>query len=72
MHLLPADTRAERETSCGGFLTCLESGDIVSVVGSQDDLKRIGTLVDERFQKQLSVVRELETAHFTLYHIQAD
>lgn len=71
MYLLPEVAAAEHRTGCGGLLRCLTSGAQLSVIGSEDDLARLKTLIKERTGKSLVVVRQLTYPSFMFYQVTA-
>lgn len=67
LYLVPEIRDDEMASGCGGFLECLASGRRTALVASQDNVKSLRILVQERYGKTLEVERKTECPSFTLY-----
>lgn len=71
MYLLPQVVEGERLRGCGGFVDCLASGTTLNLVASDDDVKRLDTLLREHYGKTLTTLTRTSTPSFTLHVIAA-
>lgn len=67
LYLVPEIRDEEMASGCGGFLKCLASGRRTALVASQDNVKLLRILVQERYGKTLEVERKTEYPSFTLF-----
>jgi hypothetical protein len=72
MYLLPAVVDGERDRGCGGFLPCLLSGNVVTLVAPDSKVDLLRTLLMERYGRTLRVLERVATQSFIVFNLAAD